>query len=109
MVVRPVAVSRRQIRRYRVSLTGCVAFQGAARADALIGLDMRAGRYLLQKNLDRFAAVRAFEGKCAGGLGHRDFLDLLLLTVPSRANEDRGRILSPRQNFIRGTLAPLAP
>jgi hypothetical protein len=78
--VRPVAVGRCQIRRYRVGLTSGVAFQYAALTNALVGLDMRTGRYFLQKNLDRFGATCAFEGERAGGLGHRHFLGLLELS-----------------------------
>jgi hypothetical protein len=38
-------------------------------ADALVRLDMRAGRHLLQENLDWFRTGLAFEGKETGWLG----------------------------------------
>jgi hypothetical protein len=40
-----------------------------ALADALVRLDMRAGRHFLQKHLDWLRARFAFEGKETGWLG----------------------------------------
>ncbi len=79
MVVRPVTVGRCQVRRYRIGLASSVALQCAALTDTLIGMNVRTGRHFLQENLDRLGACRAFEGKGAGGLGHRHFLGLLVL------------------------------
>ena len=66
-MVRPAAVGRFQIRFHGISLAGGVAFQFAALAQALVRLDMRAGRHFLQVNLHGFLAFDAFEGKAAGG------------------------------------------
>jgi hypothetical protein len=64
MMVRPVA--RFQKRLNDVGLAGRMAFDFAALADALVRLDMRAGRYFLQKNLDRLRTFDAFESEYAG-------------------------------------------
>jgi hypothetical protein len=60
----------------RVLVAGCMALQFAAAADTLIRLDMRTGGHLLQKDLDRFRALGAFETQKADGLiGHECFLE----------------------------------
>ena len=79
MVVRPVAVGRGQIRGDGVCRSGRVALERAALAYALVGLDVRASRDFLQKDLDRFGTGCAFEGERAGRLGHRHFLGLLFV------------------------------
>jgi hypothetical protein len=47
-----------------------VALHFAALADALVGLDVGAGRDFLQENLDRFVAFYAFERQRAWGFQH---------------------------------------
>ena len=53
-------------------LSGGVAHDFAAIAYALIRLDMRTGRDFLQEDLNRFAALFAFESEDAGGFVHGD-------------------------------------
>jgi len=43
-----------------------------AAANALVRLDVGAGRHFLQENLDGFAAVFAFKGQDAGGFVDHD-------------------------------------
>ena len=66
----PSLVGRRQIRRDGGLVAGGMTFDFTAIADALIGLDMRAGRHFLQKNFDRFRALGAFEREDTGGFQH---------------------------------------
>ena len=74
MVMRPITVVRFQIRFDGILASGGVALQFTAGAQALVGLDMRAGRDLLQEDFDRFVAFVAFEGEYAGRLEHDDGL-----------------------------------
>lgn len=48
---------------HHLLIAGRVVHHHTAFADALIRLNMRAGRHLLQLELNRFAALRAFEVK----------------------------------------------
>jgi hypothetical protein len=66
MMVRPVAVFRIHERLDRILLAGRITRDFTASAYALVGLDMRAGRYLLQKYLYRFCAFLALESQYAG-------------------------------------------
>lgn len=69
MVVRPVCPARGDIRVDRIFLAGRVAHDFTAFANALVRLDMRAGRHFLQEDLDWFCAGLAFEGQETGWLG----------------------------------------
>ena len=69
-MMHPSVVGRRQIRRDCGLVAGGMTFDFTATADALIGLDMRAGRHFLQKNFDRFRALGAFEREDTGGFQH---------------------------------------
>ena len=61
MVMHPAPVVGSQVRRYGSLIASGMAFDFAASADALVGLDMRAGRHFLQEDFDRFCALGAFE------------------------------------------------
>jgi hypothetical protein len=67
VMVRPQGIRRRQVGFHRLFLPGGMAHDFTAVADALIGLDMRAGGYFLQEYLYRLAAGFAFKGQDAGG------------------------------------------
>jgi hypothetical protein len=60
----------RHKRRHRLLVASRMPFQFAASAHALVRLDMRTGRNLLQKNLNRLRAFGAFETQEAGGFTH---------------------------------------
>ena len=66
----PSVVGRRQVRRDGGLVAGGMTLDFTASADALVGLDMRAGRHFLQKNFDRFCALGAFEREDTGGFQH---------------------------------------
>src|SRR5206468_3601116 len=70
MVVVPVQLVRLDEGLDGVRIAGRVAFDLAAFADALVGLDVRAGRDFLQGDLDWLGAFGALEGQEAGGFGH---------------------------------------
>ena len=72
MVMGPVSVGRFQIGLDRILVSGGVALQFTAGAQALVGLDMRAGRDLLQKHFDRFRTFFALECQYASGFEHDD-------------------------------------
>ena len=55
-------------------LSGRVALEFTALADALVGLDVRTCRYFLQKYLDRLRAILTLEGERSGWLIDHDFL-----------------------------------
>lgn len=65
----PIPISGCHIGRNSVFLPGCMAHHLAAFADAMVWLDMRAGRYLLQEDLDWLRADFAFESEDTGGFG----------------------------------------
>ena len=66
--MRPLAVSGGKKGRNGVFLPGRVPHHFAALANALIRLDMRAGRHLLQEHLDWLGALLALESKDTGWL-----------------------------------------
>ena len=70
MVVVPVEFVRIDVGSHGIRIAGRVTFDLAAFADALVGLDVRAGGYFLQGDLDRLGAFGALEGQEAGGFGH---------------------------------------
>jgi hypothetical protein len=58
----------------RILVAGGMTLEFTAIADALIRLDMRAGRNFLQLHLHRFATCCAFESQKTGWfVGHVDF------------------------------------
>jgi hypothetical protein len=50
-----------------------VALDFTAFANALVGLDVRAGGHFLQGDLDRLGAFGALEGQETGGFGHDEY------------------------------------
>jgi hypothetical protein len=64
-MMRPLAIGRGQVVGDGVFLTGRMAHEIAALANALIRLYVGTSRYFLQENLHRFAALRAFESEDA--------------------------------------------
>jgi hypothetical protein len=83
VVMHPAVVGGRQVRLDGGLVTGRMAPDFAAGADALVGLDMRAGGHLLKENLDGFGAFAAFKGKDTSGFQH-----------DRRARGGKSRILS---------------
>ena len=70
VMVHPGLIGRGQKRLDGGLVARGVALDFAAIADALVGLDMRAGGHLLQENFDRFRAFGAFKGEDSGGFQH---------------------------------------
>jgi hypothetical protein len=70
MMVGPVARRRSQERRDRGGVARGMASNLAAIADALVRLDVRAGRHFLQVDLDGFGAGGALESEDTGRFGH---------------------------------------
>jgi hypothetical protein len=70
VVMHPSVVGGRQIGLDGGLVPGRMAPDFAAGADALVGLDMRAGGHLLQENFDGFRAFAAFKGKDTSGFQH---------------------------------------
>jgi hypothetical protein len=70
VVVRPAAVGRIEEGFDGVFVAGSITTRLAALAQALVRLDMRAGRHFLQINFNGFGAFGAFEGQDAGRFGH---------------------------------------
>jgi hypothetical protein len=68
--MRPRNVWRGQVACYRLFVTSGVFHDFAATANALIRLDVRAGRNLLQKHFDLFAALLTFKSEDTGWLVH---------------------------------------
>lgn len=71
-MMRPQDIIGAEIGLYSFLVTGRVFHDFAAAANALVGLNMRAGRDFLQEDLDGFAAIFAFEGQDAGGFVDHD-------------------------------------
>ena len=69
-MMRPAAVGRVQIGVDGVLAAGGVALDFTAGANALVRLDVRAGRHLLQDHFDGLAAFFALEGEEAGWFRH---------------------------------------
>jgi hypothetical protein len=69
MVMHPAAVAGSDEGLHRILLSGGMAQDFTAVADALVGLDVGTGGYLLQEYLDGFRALFAFEGQGACWLG----------------------------------------
>lgn len=72
MVMRPQNVIGTQVGGDRFLVAGRMFHDFAAAANTLIRLNVGAGRYFLQENLDGFAAVLAFEGQDTGGFVDHD-------------------------------------
>ncbi len=70
MMMRPQDITGIDIGFNGIFIAGCMFHDFAAATNALIRLDVRAGRDFLQENLDRFAAIFTFKGKDAGGFIH---------------------------------------
>ena len=69
MMMHPAAVAGSDERLHRILLPGGMAQYFTAFADALVRLDVGTGGHLLQKYLDGFCALLAFEGQDACWLG----------------------------------------
>jgi hypothetical protein len=67
VMMRPIAVSRLEVGLDGVLVARGVALEFTALAQALVRLDMGAGRHFLQEDFDRFRAFDALESKDAGG------------------------------------------
>ena len=72
MVMMVVHFARLQERLYRIGLAGGVQTQFTAGAQALVRLDVRAGRYFLQVQGHWFVAFDTFERQGTGWFGHGD-------------------------------------
>ncbi len=70
MVMGPAAVGGAQVGLDGVLVSGGVAFDFTAGANALVRLDVRAGRHLLQDHFNGLAAFFALEGEEAGWFRH---------------------------------------
>jgi hypothetical protein len=71
MLMRPSNIGRIHKRRHSVFITRRMLMQSAAIADALVGLNMRAGGDFLQVDFDGLTAAFAFEREDAGWFEHR--------------------------------------
>jgi hypothetical protein len=70
MMMRPSHIRRIHKRRHSVFIACRMFMQSAAIADALVGLNMRAGGDFLQVDFDGLTAVFAFECEDAGWFEH---------------------------------------
>ena len=72
MMMWPQNIIGAQIRLHSFLIASRMFHDFAAVANALIGLNVGAGRDFLQENLDGFAAIFAFKGQDAGGFVDHD-------------------------------------
>jgi hypothetical protein len=70
VMMAPVPDGGSQVGFDRFALPGGVTHHLAAFAKSLVRLDVRAGRHLLQSQLDRLCALLALESKESGRLAH---------------------------------------